>query len=611
MFENLLEQAVPGALIEVWELPQAAEPEPPPAPHHGCAVVRRRRPLQFRCALPADWMDGQALFFERDAEGIIALLSNHALLGGSVWYRHRCETPRNDVMPFGGGPNGMLHLATLGKSTLLMVCCRDRAVRFDHLKMFRRTASAQLGPLDFAQLDDGDFRELLRLLARCRRADWAVFANQVEILPEAALARHALHFRDYASQSVSEVPNRGYGSETMASIEEKTLIELESQEAVQTAKVWKEPNSVPSELKKILSAQTAYVQYLAILENAGVNENARIPLHGEGKLESFQKRLSFVIQSGLFVDEGHLPATNENIIEMQRRIAYSVHYLKYTATSSRWVTSADRIIDYGGRSDAWLEKLRSKNTNADRPKWIPKVDAALIAHCFGLPAELWEIEDDQIFEDWVKEAKRGADLLSLGGLATEDNSFRVEDLSTEPVQHRIATAGSRAPIAIVWRPRPEIPAGRPLRFVVKIPEDFPTAQVMLFEDDGNCIAHISTSVATDDSLLFSGGLAEIPRRQRLPVGNGKEIKPDGYGAFCWPPMERTAFVALVVVPDASLRLEESSFFRNADPNRVQILQCEQVADLRRRLFAIPPKSKQWLMLKKEVTIVDRGAVSSS
>lgn len=57
-------------------------------------------------------------------------------------------------------------------------------------------------------------------------------------------------------------------------------------------------------------------------------------------------------------------------------------------------------------------------------------------------------------------------------------------------------------------------------------------------------------------------------------------------------------VALIVAEDAPLKLDQLDLFLNGDPDAVQVLDCEQVADLRRRLFDLPPES--WCMVKKEI-----------
>ena len=301
-------------------------------------------------------------------------------------------------------------------------------------------------------------------------------------------------------------------------------------------------------------------------------------------------------------------------MDCQRHVANSVHKLNYSEPppvvrkgrtirgGGRWIPAANGGGTGVGRDPGYLDNFIRPDGQPLRSS-IPKIDVALIAHCFQTPLELWEIDDerwpsgDMPFDWWLKVATDGGlvwlgqpggrDLFSFGGLAIPDTDHPIswEKLGPAP------EAALRAAGGVVHRiptPLPKAPAYQLLRFSMELPAEIQTAQVMLFEDDGDAVALISSAAQTDGSVRCIGGHFRTPRRDDGP-------------AMWFHPCERTELIALIVMADSSLQLDRLSFYQAGDPDVVQILDYEQIADLRRRLFALPPST--WCMVKKVVSFV--------
>jgi hypothetical protein len=148
----------------------------------GLTSVRAGQPVQFRCTLPS-WMETvQALMFERDATGIVTLVSHGVLLGSDVWYRREVVVPRQDALLNNAGAMGRIRLTVRGRSTLLLICCRDRRVRFDKLPFFDRTAAWwRPGPVPHEPVSAEELRKLQSVLMPLPAGSWMVLAGTIVV----------------------------------------------------------------------------------------------------------------------------------------------------------------------------------------------------------------------------------------------------------------------------------------------------------------------------------------------------------------------------------------------------------------------------------------------
>jgi hypothetical protein len=420
-FSTLLAHATRQPPIEVFDLSGSGDTTQPGKVSSARPQVRCGHSLLFRCALPPGLHNAQAFLFERDAVGTITLLSHPALLDGAVRYQDVVEVPRTDAMPDGSGAVGTIYLLTPGRSDLLLVCCRDDKQRFDQLKFFRRaSAEPRVGPLDFVGLADADVLELAGTVLNLSPESRGIIAGEVELLPEAnqpdlippsfrGLIRKA---QDWPSRRPADTVQSG----------ENGAMLLASQQ-VQGNIV------IPERIKSCLIHQTKLVRHWA-----EQNGEARYLRQNWRLLNAFEDRLTKVISAEppLFIDVGNPRPSKADIIDLQSQIAYHVHGLAYhrerggARAGGRWVVAAEETSRNDGRAPSYLDPYMD-NVEPQRVS-IPKVDVALIAHCFRTPVEMWELNDDTQFDYWLRKAADGADLFSFGGLAQRDNSFKHTDL---------------------------------------------------------------------------------------------------------------------------------------------------------------------------------------
>lgn len=348
---------------------------------------------------------------------------------------------------------------------------------------------------------------------------------------------------------------------------------------------------IPDPVKSLLAHQKQLVRQWAASANVTPVDEARYFRQDWPPLNSLEWRLTVATNSGLFIEGHNRHPARAGILKMQGRIAHSVHCLSYARNHAgrrapgRWVTDGDPIVKNGRRAPSYLDHY--VDGYEPEPMSIPKVDVAMIAHCFRTPVEVWELHDDDQFAYWLQQATADYDLFSFGGLAIPDNSLRVTDLGPAPTTP-VAKAGG----GVQEVEHPPVPAWRFLRFSVTLPQAFQTAQVMLFEDDGTAVTLVSSNAQTDYNLVYTNGLFQTPRIR---------ADPPPLPSMWFNPCLRSEFITLIVADDAPLRLDQLAFFRNGDVRTVQTLDCEQIADLRRRLFALP--RDKWCMLKKVVSVV--------
>jgi hypothetical protein len=148
----------------------------------GLTEVPAGQPVVFRCAVPPGMSAVQALMFERDAAGSVALLSHSVLLGGDLWYRDEIAVPRTDALLNRAGAPAKIGLVVPGLSTLLVICCRGHGVRLDKLPLFNKTAIWPApGPVETESVTVQELRTLHELLRHLPAISWAALAGSIRV----------------------------------------------------------------------------------------------------------------------------------------------------------------------------------------------------------------------------------------------------------------------------------------------------------------------------------------------------------------------------------------------------------------------------------------------
>lgn len=145
--------------------------------------VPAERPVRVGMGLPLRYQGSQALVFERDAAGVVSLVSLHGLVAGDV--RHDCEisVPRILNHKDGPAPCGTLWFNDRGHSEFLVVACRSNRLRLDQLACFTRSSpTAPSYPLPEEGIPDTELRDLLGALLRLDRKDWVIARARIDII---------------------------------------------------------------------------------------------------------------------------------------------------------------------------------------------------------------------------------------------------------------------------------------------------------------------------------------------------------------------------------------------------------------------------------------------
>ena len=175
-FDSLASDARPEPRIRVRKLTAPS----PRRSRQSIQMVSCGQPLEFRCLLPEHLGEAQALLFEKDAVGRVSLLSQPGLLGADIWYSHAVVVPRPEIHPHDSTSAGWVALTQPGLSTLIMVCCHDRSVRFDKLPFFEM-AFEYSGYLSIPTIDIGDLEQVRRRLLQLAPSAWAVMTGTVRV----------------------------------------------------------------------------------------------------------------------------------------------------------------------------------------------------------------------------------------------------------------------------------------------------------------------------------------------------------------------------------------------------------------------------------------------
>jgi hypothetical protein len=347
---------------------------------------------------------------------------------------------------------------------------------------------------------------------------------------------------------------------------------------------------VPEEVIARLQLQTHRLHEWAKQRSEPLYEHE----HRDAAVGRFGIRVDTVARKGLFLGGGQ--PGQDPILPMQARVAYGVHRLRYDTKLKRWAPAECPPEQFARRGDGYLIRLWQNNAKYPPPpdvihqKSIPKIDMALIAHCFQTPIEIWEAWDDEFFEFWLTRIQEGRNLFKysdaeyLIDYATPNNDLAY----FFPTQLRGALVEA---IELPW-----IPTESRLGFTFDLPPDFARAEVMLFEFDHTAkqLSLISTHGNTDGQLLFENTF-RTPRAAGPANGTrfGESAKSD--------------LLTLLVKPGTLDRkfhqvasLSELECYKSSATQAARSLTIDEVERLRRLLFRLP--SQHWRLFKKTVEI---------
>jgi hypothetical protein len=544
-------------------------------------VVEAGEPVRFRCPLPAGTGPAQALLFERDAAGSVTLLSHSILLGGDVWYRDEVVVPREDALIGTAGPSGRIRLTVPGTSTLLLVCCRERRIRFDKLRLFENTVvwqqpgSVAHGPVSREKLD-----ELYHLLAPLPSESWIVLTGTIVVRPSSQPAKPLLPQMHPAAKLP---PRRADSGPTTAAprFREAPAMNDTSRNL-----------QISDEVKARLRLQTPLLHRLAQSLEAYQDSNRDAPV---GR---FKRRIGYL--AGQYVDHvnekrfflGGIACGQDQIPPIQAELAYLVHRLCYDdqQKQTRWVVTAAEPQNFDQRGKGYLTRLWQNDAHYPpqrgdvvRQKSVPKVDMALIAHCFQTPVQIWEAWDDELFDFWVTRIKQGINLFEY-----EAVDYLIDYATVNNDLNHFPCGDARPLVELINLPT--IPANVRLGFHWNLPTDFTPAEAMLFEFDHTerQLSLISTYGNTGGDLVFQ---AEF----RTPRVAG--------GGTTFGPSQQSDLLMLLVRPGALERnyhgvssLKELGFYVASGLQTFHCLTADQIERLRAMLFRLP--LRDWRLFKK-------------
>jgi hypothetical protein len=314
----------------------------------------------------------------------------------------------------------------------------------------------------------------------------------------------------------------------------------------------------------------------------------------------FGIRMDTVARRGLFLAGGQ--PGQDPILPMQASVARDVHGLRYDTKLRRWLPTGALSEGSTRRGDGYLIRLWQNNAKYPPPpdiihqKSIPKIDMALIAHCFQTPIQIWEAWDDELFEFWLTRLQEGHNLFAYDAAGYLLNYA----LPSNDLAYFVPSELRGAVIEAIELPR--IPTGVRLGFSFSLPHGFERAEAMLFEFDHATkqLSLISTHGNTNGSLLFEGKF-RIPRTAAPNSGTGTRFGES----------ERSDFLILLIKPGALDRkfhqvasLGELGFYSASSLQAARPLSTDEVDRLRSLLFRLP--GQQWCLFKKTVEIRPGG-----
>jgi hypothetical protein len=349
---------------------------------------------------------------------------------------------------------------------------------------------------------------------------------------------------------------------------------------------------IPEELKARLQLQTHLLHEWAQQRPEPFFEHE----NRDAAVGRFGIRMDTVARRGLFLAGGQ--PGQDPILPMQAKLAYTIHGLRYDTKLRRWAPAVEPSEESARRGDGYLIRLWQNNAKYPPPpdvihqKSIPKVDMALIAHCFQTPVQIWEAWDDELFEFWLTRIQEGRNLFAY------DAADYLLDYAvpSNDLVYFVPTELRAAVIEAIELPR--IPSNVRLGFSFDLPPAFERAEAMLFEFDhaARQLSLISTHGNTDGSLLFE-------RTFRVPRTAG----PNSTAGTRFGESERSDFLLLLIKPGAVDRkfhqvsgLGELGFYSASTLQAARSLTTDEVDRLRTLLFRLPPQ--QWRLFKKTVEI---------
>lgn len=379
-----------------------------------------------------------------------------------------------------------------------------------------------------------------------------------------------------------------------------------------------------SQHSQLLSSETGLVQSLA-----SEDELARYTLEGpDAVVWHFAHRLDKMKVSGRFI-AGNARPSNAQILKTQEGIARQIHNIGYGFSEDRerapgrWYHPADTApfsIPQGGRDGAYLDQIATVQGDPGRSTF-PKIDMALIAHCFQTPLWLWEVWEEAIFDHLLACSNDHPELLfpvnTEAGVACYRDVYWLTQLANESTLLTITQENKRTshvnrgigggPIGDVdLPPGSMLLAGEnhPCQFRLELPEDFREGQVLLFYTDR--IETTPPSYDDDDLYLLSTSRytkndLSASNEYTLPVrGAINDIHFTG---------GKSSFLVLLVRPESEIndgyklhKLQSISWIRQTNATtRYYLLQSEELSWLRENMLRLP--QDKWRLFKREVTFV--------
>lgn len=146
-------------------------------------TVPAEKAVRFGMGLPLRYRGSQALVFERDATGVVSLVSPHGLVAGDVRHDGEISIPRIVRYQDGPAPCGTLWFRNRGHSEFLVVACRSNRLRLDHLACFTRSSpKSPSDPMPEEGIPDAELRDLLGALLRLDRKDWIIARARIDVI---------------------------------------------------------------------------------------------------------------------------------------------------------------------------------------------------------------------------------------------------------------------------------------------------------------------------------------------------------------------------------------------------------------------------------------------